>query len=190
MFQGEAHLLKLTLSRCLAEPSSLPPPQMTQFVPPFTSSSLSFCSSKKPLAWNLRGKAQPSTYPGIFCPFVPNSWRAHRVGPALLWFSRSVVSNALQPHELQHARFLGPAPSLRDCSNSHPLSQWCHLNTSSSVVPFSSCLQSFPASGSFLMSPALEIVYWNGIPTNQSWGPKSLSDACRTRKPSEAHSGY
>ena len=67
-------------------------------------------------------------------------------------FSHSVVSNSLGPHGLQHARLPCPSSTPRACSNSRPLSQWCHPNISSSVVPFSSCLQSFPASGSFPMS--------------------------------------
>ena len=67
-------------------------------------------------------------------------------------FSCSVVSDSLQPHGLQHARLPCPSPTLRAYSNSCPLSQWCHPTTSSSVVPFSSHLQSFPASGSFQMS--------------------------------------
>ena len=67
-------------------------------------------------------------------------------------FSRSVMSNSLQPHGLQHARLPCPSPTLGVYSNSCPLSQWCHPTISSSVVPFSSCLQSFPASGSFPMS--------------------------------------
>ena len=58
----------------------------------------------------------------------------------------------LQPDGLQHARLPCPSPSPGICSNLYPLSPWCHPATSSSVVPFSSCLQSFPASGSFLMS--------------------------------------
>ena len=66
-----------------------------------------------------------------------------------LWFSRSVVSNSLWPHGLQHTRLPCPLLSPGVCSNSCPLSQWCHLTISSSVTPFSSCLQSFPASGSF-----------------------------------------
>ena len=69
-----------------------------------------------------------------------------------LLFSLSVVSDFLWPHGLQHTRFPGASPSPRACSNSCPLSQWCHPTISSSVVPFSSCLQSFPASGSSLMS--------------------------------------
>ena len=67
-------------------------------------------------------------------------------------FSLSVVSDSLWPHGLQHARFPCLSPTLRACSNSCPLSQWCHPTISSSVVPFSSHLQSFPASGSFPMS--------------------------------------
>ena len=66
--------------------------------------------------------------------------------------SRSVMSNSLCPHGLQHARLPCPSPTPGACSNSCPLSQWCHPTISSSVVPFSSCPQSFPASGSFLMS--------------------------------------
>ena len=67
-------------------------------------------------------------------------------------FSRSVVSNSLRPHELQHARPPCPSPIPRVYPNSCPLSRWYHPTISSSVVPFSSCLQSFPASGSFQMS--------------------------------------
>ena len=64
-------------------------------------------------------------------------------------FSRSIVSDSLQPHGLEHARPPCPSPTPRIYSNSCPLSQWCHPTISSSVVPFSSCLQSFPASQSF-----------------------------------------
>ena len=67
-------------------------------------------------------------------------------------FSCSVVSNSLQPHGLQHARPRCPSPTPEVYPNSHPLSWWCHSTISSSVVPFSSCLQSFPASGSFPLS--------------------------------------
>ena len=58
----------------------------------------------------------------------------------------------LRPHGLRHARLPYPSPSHRACSNSCPSSQWCYPTTSSSVVPFSSCLSSFPASASFLKS--------------------------------------
>ena len=67
-------------------------------------------------------------------------------------FSRSVVSDSLRPHGLQHARPPCPSPTPGACSNSCPLSRWCHPTNSSSVVPFSSYLQSCPASGSFQMS--------------------------------------
>ena len=67
-------------------------------------------------------------------------------------FSHSVMSNSLWPHGLQHARPPCPSPTPGVYPNSGPLSQWCHPTISSSVFPFSSCLQSFPASGSFLMS--------------------------------------
>ena len=70
----------------------------------------------------------------------------------LLLFSHSVMSNSLQPTGLQHASFPCPLPSPGACSNLWPLSWWCHPTISFSVVPFSSRPQSFPASGSFLMS--------------------------------------
>ena len=70
----------------------------------------------------------------------------------LLLFSHSIMSDSLQPHELQHARPPCPPPSPGVYSNSCLLSQWCHPNILSSVVIFSSCIQSFPASGSFQMS--------------------------------------
>ena len=67
-------------------------------------------------------------------------------------FSRSVVSDSLWPHEPQHARPPCPSPTLEVYPNSCLLSQWCHPTISSSVIPFSSRLQSFPAPGSFPMS--------------------------------------
>ena len=67
-------------------------------------------------------------------------------------FSHSVMSDSLRPHELQHARPPCPSPTLRVHPNPCPSSRWCHLNVPSSVIPFSSCPQSFPASGSFQMS--------------------------------------
>ena len=65
------------------------------------------------------------------------------------------MSSSLQHHGLQYARPPCPSPTPGAYSNSCPLSQWCHPTISSSVVPFSSCLQSFPASGSFPMSQFL-----------------------------------
>ena len=68
--------------------------------------------------------------------------------PWTVQFSCSVVSDSLRPH----ARLPCPSPTPRTCLNSCPLSRWCHPTISSSVIPFSSCLQPFPASGSFQMS--------------------------------------
>ena len=68
-------------------------------------------------------------------------------------FSHSVISHSLQPHGLHHARLPCLSSTPRACSNSCPLSPGCHPTILSSVLPFSSCLQSFPASGSFQMSP-------------------------------------
>ena len=69
------------------------------------------------------------------------------------------MSNSLQPHGLQHTRLLCPSPAPGACSNSRALSQWCHPTISSSVVPFSSCPQSCPASGSTQMS---QLFAWGG----------------------------
>ena len=74
-------------------------------------------------------------------------------------FSRSVLSNSLQPLEPQHAWPPCPPPTPRVYPNSCPLSQWCHPTIASSVMPFSSHLQSFPASGSFQMS---QLFAWGG----------------------------
>ena len=70
----------------------------------------------------------------------------------LVQFSHSVMSDSLQPHGLQHTRLPCPSPTPRAYSNSRPSSWWCHPTISSSVIPFSSCPQSFPASGSFPIS--------------------------------------
>ena len=80
-------------------------------------------------------------------------WSSESVFPeSSVQFSHSVVSNSLQPHEPQHARPPCPSPTPGVYPNACPLSWWCHPTVSSSVVPFSSCPQSFPASGSFQMS--------------------------------------
>ena len=76
----------------------------------------------------------------------------HRLCLLSVQFSCSVVSNSLQPHELQHTRLPCPSSTPGVYPSSCPLSQWCHLTISSSVIHFSSCLQSFPTSGSFQMS--------------------------------------
>ena len=95
-------------------------------------------------------------------------------------FRRSVVSDSLRPHESQHTRPPCPSPTPGIHSDSRPSSQWCHPAISSSVVPFSSCPQSLPASGSFPMS---QLFAWRGqsigvsasasvLPMNtQDWSP-------------------
>ena len=80
-------------------------------------------------------------------------------------FSRSVVSNSLWPHELQHARPSCPSPTPGVHSDSRPLSQWCYPAILSSVVPFFSCPQSLPASESFPMS---QLFTWGGQSTGAS----------------------
>ena len=73
-------------------------------------------------------------------------------GESLLSFSPLVISDSLQPHGLQHARLPCLSPSPEACSNACALSWWCHSTISSSVIPFSSCLQTFPVTGSFPVS--------------------------------------
>ena len=95
-------------------------------------------------------------------------------------FSRSVVSDFLLPHKLQHARPPCPSPTTEVYPNPCPLCRWCHSTISSSVVPFSSCPQSFPASGSFQMSQLFAsggqsigvLASTSDLPINtQDWSP-------------------
>ena len=94
--------------------------------------------------------------------------------PFLYWkipsvqFSHSVMSDSLQPHESQHARPTCPSPAPGVHTDSRPLSQWCHPAISSSVIPFSYCPQSLPASESFPMS---QLFTWGG----QSIGASALA---------------
>ena len=95
--------------------------------------------------------------------------------------SRSVMSNSLQPHSLQHNRLPCPSPTPRACSNLCPSSRWCHPTISSSVIPFSSCLQSFPSSRVFSNQSVLRIrwpKYWSFnfsiSPSNEYSGPISF----------------
>ena len=87
-----------------------------------------------------------------FCRIIVFQFEKHGVVTSSVQFCCSVMSNYLQPHGLQHARLLCPSSSPGACSNSCPLSWWCFLTISYSVIPFSSCLWSFPASGSFPVS--------------------------------------
>ena len=100
-------------------------------------------------------------------------------------FTHSVVSDFLQPHGLQYARLPCPSPTPKVCSDSCPLSRWCHPTISSSVIPFSSCLQSCPASGSFLVSQFFATggqsfgvsASTSVLPMNiQDWFPLGLTD--------------
>ena len=103
----------------------------------------------------------PLRIPTLWNQMSPALWR---VTLLFLLFSHQVVSNSLQPRGLQHARLSCPPLSPGVCSNSCPLSQWCHPTISSSVAPFSSFTQSFVASGSFSSESALRIrwpKYWN-----------------------------
>jgi len=97
-------------------------------------------------------------------------------------FSHSVVSDSLRPHESQHARPPCPSPSPRVHSNSCPSSQWCHPAISSSVVPFSSCPQSLPASESFPMS---QLFVWGGQSTGVSALASFLPKKSQSWSPSE-----
>ena len=102
------------------------------------------------------------------------------MGVSSAQFSHSVMSDSLQPHESQHARLPCPSPTPGVHPNSCPLSRWCHPAISSSVIPFSYCPQSLPASGSFPMS---QLFGWGGqsvgvsalasvLPMNtQDWSP-------------------
>ena len=102
---------------------------------------------------------------------------AKELDTASVHFSCSVVSYSLRPHEPQHARPPCPSPTPGVHPNPCPLCWWCHLTVSSSVVPFSSCPQSFPASGSFQMS---QLFAWGGqsigISASASVLPKNTQD--------------
>ena len=97
-------------------------------------------------------------------------------------FSRSVVSDSLRPHEPQHARPPCPSPSPGVHSDSRPSSRWCHPSISSSVVPFSSCPQSLPASESFPMS---QLFAWGGQSTGVSALASFLPKKSQGWSPSE-----
>ena len=108
------------------------------------------------------------------------TWKDAHIINHSVQFSRSVVSDSLRPLDSQHARPPCPSPTPRVHSNSPPSSQWCHPAISSSVVPFSSCPESLPGSGSFPMS---QLFAWGGqnirvsasasvFPMNtQDWSP-------------------
>ena len=96
--------------------------------------------------------------------------------------SRSVMSDSLRPHKSQHARPPCPSPTPRVHSDSHPLGQWCHPAISSSVIPFSSCPQSLPASQSFPMS---QLFAWGAQSTGVSASASFLPKKSKGWPPSE-----
>ena len=98
-------------------------------------------------------------YGNLLAMYKIQNFKCICVGCDSVQFSRSVVSDSLRPHESQHARPPCPSPTPGVHSDSCPSSWWCHPAISSSVVPFSSCPQSFPASGSFPMS---QLFAWGG----------------------------
>ena len=117
-----------------------------------------------PLPWYLPNPGIKPVSPGSAALANAQHLDFSLLRPWPVQFSRSVLSNSLQSHGLQHARLPCPLPTPRAYSNSCPSSQWCHPTISSSVVPFSSRLPSFPASGSFQMSSVLHIrwpKYWS-----------------------------
>ena len=114
-------------------------------------------------------------------------------------FSHSVISDSLWPHGPQHSRPPCPSPTPRVYSNSHTSSKWCHPTISSSVMPFSSHLQSFPASGSFLMSQFFKSCDQStGVSALASVPPMNIQDcfpsgwtgwiSCQSKEPSRAFS--
>ena len=119
---------------------SHPPPPNHLILPPGSSGHGIF--QARILEWVAihfsRGSSRPRDWTRVSC-----------VSCITVQVSPSVVSDSLRPHGLQHPRLPCPSPTPRACSNSCPLSQWCHPTISSSVIPFFSCPQSFPASGSF-----------------------------------------
>ena len=100
----------------------------------------------------------------------------------MLLFSRSIMSDSLWPHGLQHARLPCPTPSPRVRLNSWPSSQWCHPAISSSVIHFSSCPQSLPASESFPMG---QLFAWGGQSTGVSALASFLPKNTQDQSPSE-----
>ena len=109
------------------------------------------CSCKTFVFLSL-GLIMPRTVGEIIIQWMKKPTKLGYRTDLLLFFSCSAVSNSLWAHRLQHARLPCPSPNPRACSNSCPLSWWCHPTISSFVVSFSFCLQSLPASGSFQMS--------------------------------------
>ena len=140
------------------------------------------------LVWRIPWTEEPGGLKSMGLPRVGHNWvRTHvciynyTYFERLVLFSRSVTSD--WPHGQQHARLSCPSPTPGGHSNSCALSRWCHPTISSSAIPFSSHLQSFPASGSFLMSQlfALGGQRRGTLPKQKSWyysGPYEGLDMC------------
>ena len=135
-------------------------------------------------AWRIPGTEEPGGLPSIRSQRVGHDWSdiSHMtIFFSSVQFSPSVMSDSLWPHGLQHTRPSCSSPTPGVNSNSCPLSRWCHLTISSSVVPFSSPLQSFPASESFQMSPFFtsggQSIGVSVLPMNiQDWFPLKWTD--------------
>ena len=113
------------------------------------------------ISWNWKYWSELVFFFFVFCQTL--TWISHQF--SWVRFSHSVMSDSLRPHELQCTRPPYPSTTPRDYSNSYPLSRWCHPAISSSVIAFSSCPQSLPASGSFPMSQLF------------AWGSQSIGAA-------------
>ena len=132
-------------------------------------------------------QAQYVVTPQVLSPWHFNLFSIYQIYPCYhflvsVQFSCSVVSDSLWPHESQHARPPCPSPTPRVHSDSRPLSQWCHPAISSSVVPFSSCPQSLPASES---SPMSQLFTWGGQSTGVSALASFLPKKSQGCSPSE-----
>ena len=147
------------------------------------------------LAWRILGMGEPGGLPSMGSHRVGHNWIDLAAAAARSFvqsyffnflssvqFSRSVMSDSLRPHELQHARPPCPSPILRVHSDSRPSSWWCHPAISSSVAPFSSCPQYLPASESFPMS---QLFTWGGQSTGVSALASFLPKQSQGWSPSE-----
>ena len=155
------------------------------------------------MVWHLGSILQPGIEPMCSAVEMWDLWTSRKVPVCVflchqaiqsVQFSRSVVSDSLRPHELQHARPPCPSPTLGVYSNSCPSSRWCHPAISSSVVPFSSCPQSLPASGTF---PVSELFAWGGpinsiqFPSDTDWASSSSAQfwCCPSGGGTRSHRG-
>ena len=136
--------------------------------------------------WSTRDRRRQENSHCEWPDHIPTMRKLDMAGLSWLNFVvvQSVMSDSLQPHWLQQTRLPCPSPSPRACSNLCPLSWWYHLTISSFVIPFSSCLQSFQASGSFQMSQffasggqSIGASASSVLPMNiQDWFPLGLTD--------------